>query len=183
SDLVFAAVNGLKPPTVQIAAPPQPRPAPSPRLAIFLAPEIRDGLVTVQDQVDRSVVVLRGDGAFESGAAEVRGSYVAVLSRVADALRETHGVILVRGYTDNIPIRSARYPSNWHLSQARADTVKNILEQRLGQPGRVRAEGRGDADPMAPNDTPAGRALNRRVEITLMLSPVPRESTLEGSQP
>jgi type VI secretion system protein ImpK len=183
SDAVFTAVNNLKPPTVQIAAPPTPRPAPSPRLALFLAPEIRDGLVTVRDEVDRSVVVLRGDGAFESGAAEVRGSYMTVLSRVADALRETHGIILVRGYTDNVPMRSARYPSNWHLSQARADTVKAILEQRLSQPGRVRAEGRGDADPMAPNDTPAGRALNRRVEITLMIPPVPRETTLEGAQP
>jgi type VI secretion system protein ImpK len=184
SDQVFAAVNALKPPTVQIAAPPAPpRPSPAPRLAVFLAPEIRDGLVTVRDEVDRSVVVLRGDGAFESGAADVRDAYLPVLSRVADALRETRGVILVRGYTDNVPMRSARYPSNWHLSQARADTVKDILEKRLAQPDRVRAEGRGDADPMAPNDTPAGRAMNRRVEITLMIPPVARETTLEGAQP
>jgi type VI secretion system protein ImpK len=183
SDAVFTAVSDLKPPTVQIAAPVVPRPAPAPRLAVFLAPEIRDRLVTVRDEVDRSVVVLRGDGAFESGAADIRGPYLPVLSRVADALRETQGTILVRGYSDNIPMRSARYPSNWHLSQARADTVKDILEQRLDQPGRVRAEGRGDADPMVPNDTPAGRALNRRVEITLMVPPVPRDTTLEGTQP
>ncbi|ARP87832.1 DotU family type VI secretion system protein [Bordetella genomosp. 9] len=183
SDAAFAAVSAIKPPTVQVAAPAAHRPAPSPRLALFLAPEIRDGLVTVRDEVDRSVVVLRGDGAFESGSADVRGSYMTVLTRVADALRETQGVILVRGYTDNIPMRSARYPSNWHLSQARADSVKTLLEQRLDRPGRVRAEGRGDADPMAPNDTPAGRALNRRVEITLMIPPVPRETTLEGVQP
>ncbi|MDM9559504.1 MULTISPECIES: DotU family type VI secretion system protein [Bordetella] len=180
SDEVFTAVSALKPPTVQIA--PTRRPAPSPRLAVFLAPEIRDDLVTVRDEVDRSVVVLRGDGLFESGSADVREQYLPVLSRVADALRETEGNILVRGYTDNIPMRGARYPSNWHLSQARADAVKELLEGRLDNPSRVRAEGRGDADPVAPNDTAAGRSRNRRVEITLMVPPVPRAETVEGAQ-
>lgn len=180
SDEVFASVTQLKPPSLQIAQAPPRRPAPSPRLAVFLEPEIRDQLVAVRDEVDRSVVVLRGDGLFESGAAVVRDRYVPVLARVADALRQTQGNILVRGYSDNVPIRTARYPSNWHLSQARADVVKEILEQRLGQQGRVRAEGRGDADPIAPNDTPAGRSANRRVEITLMVPPVPHGETAEG---
>jgi len=180
SDVVFSAVSSLRPPTVQIA--PTRQPAASPRLAVFLAPEIRDDLVTVRDEVDRSVVVLRGDGLFESGAGSVRDQYLPVLSRVADALRQTEGDILVRGYSDNIPIRSARYPSNWHLSQARADAVKDLLEARLNQPNRVRAEGRGDADPVAPNDTAAGRARNRRVEITLMVPPVPRGETVEGAR-
>jgi len=180
SDVVFSAVSNLRPPTVQIA--PTRQPAASPRLAVFLAPEIKDDLVTVRDEVDRSVVVLRGDGLFESGSASVRDQYLPVLSRVADAMRQTEGNILVRGYSDNIPIRSARYPSNWHLSQARADAVKELLEARLNQPNRVRAEGRGDADPVAPNDTAAGRARNRRVEITLMVPPVPRGETVEGAR-
>lgn len=180
SDVVFSAVNSLRPPTVQIA--PTRQPASSPRLAVFLAPEIKDDLVTVRDEVDRSVVVLRGDGLFESGSASVRDQYLPVLSRVADAMRQTEGNILVRGYSDNVPIRSARYPSNWHLSQERADAVKDLLEARLNQPNRVRAEGRGDADPVAPNDTAAGRARNRRVEITLMVPPVPRGETVEGAR-
>ncbi|WP_447922551.1 DotU family type VI secretion system protein [Achromobacter aegrifaciens] len=175
SDAVFASIAKLRPPTVQIAPPAVKRPAPAPRLAVFLAPEIRDQLVSVRDEVDRSVVVLRGDGVFESGASSVRDQYLPVLSRVADALRETQGSILVRGYSDNTPMRSARFPSNWHLSQARADAVKDMLEQRLGQTARVRAEGRGDADPVAPNDTAAGRALNRRVEITVLVPPVAHE--------
>ncbi len=182
SDGVFASISQLKPPAVQIAPAPAPRPAPSPRLAVFLAPEIRDQLVSVRDEVDRSVVVLRGDGVFESGASSVRDQYLPVLSRVADALRETRGNIVVRGYSDNTPIRSARFPSNWHLSQARADAVKDMLEQRLGQTGRVRAEGRGDADPVAPNDTAAGRALNRRVEITVLVPPAPHEQGVEGGR-
>lgn len=180
SDVVFSAISNVRPPTVQIA--PTRQPAASPRLAVFLSPEIRDDLVTVRDEVDRSVVVLRGDGLFESGSASVRGQYLPVLARVADAMRQTDGDILVRGYSDNIPIRSARYPSNWHLSQARADAVKDMLEERLGQPQRVRAEGRGDADPVAPNDTAAGRSRNRRVEITLMVPPVPRGETVEGAR-
>ncbi|MGV2909833.1 DotU family type VI secretion system protein [Achromobacter sp. AGC25] len=182
SDSVFASISQLKPPAVQIAPAVAKRPAPAPRLAVFLAPEIRDQLVSVRDEVDRSVVVLRGDGVFESGASSVRDPYLPVLSRVADALRQTQGAILVRGYSDNTPMRSARFPSNWHLSQARADAVKDMLEQRLGQPGRVRAEGRGDADPVAPNDTAAGRALNRRVEITVLVPPVPHENDGQGGQ-
>jgi len=180
SDVVFTAISSVKPPTVQIA--PTRQPAASPRLAVFLAPEIKDDLVTVRDEVDRSVVVLRGDGLFESGSGAVGDQYLPVLARVADAMRQTQGQILVRGYSDNVPIRSARYPSNWHLSQARADAVKELLEERLNQPGRVRAEGRGDADPVAPNDTAAGRARNRRVEITLMVPPVPRGETVEGAR-
>ncbi len=182
SDLVFASIAKLRPPTVQIAPAAVKRPAPAPRLAVFLAPEIRDQLVSVRDEVDRSVVVLRGDGVFESGASSVRDQYLPVLSRVADALRETQGSILVRGYSDNTPMRSARFPSNWHLSQARADAVKDMLEQRLGQTTRVRAEGRGDADPVAPNDTAAGRALNRRVEITVLVPPVTQEQGGQGGQ-
>src|SRR5690606_1327964 len=76
SDDVFAAVSALRPPTVRVA--PVRGPAPSPRLAVFLAPEIRDDLVTVRDEVDRSVVVLRGDGLFESGSASVREQYLPV---------------------------------------------------------------------------------------------------------
>ena len=179
SDVVFSAISEVKAPTVQVAP---AREADSPRLAVFLAPEIRDDLVTVRDEVDRSVVVLRGDGVFESGAGSVRDQYLPVLSRVADALRQTQGDILVRGYSDNVPMRSARYPSNWHLSQARADAVKELLEHRLNQPSRVRAEGRGEADPVAPNDTAAGRARNRRVEITLMVPPVSRGENIEGAR-
>jgi type VI secretion system protein ImpK len=75
--------------------------------------------------------------------------------------------VLVTGHTDNQPIRSLRYPSNWHLSQDRATAVKTLLPSV--KPERIRAEGRADAEPIEPNATPAGRARNRRVEITLML--------------
>lgn len=178
SDRLFAGIISVKPPTLQIVAPIRPETAipvqlDSPaRLARFLAPEIREDLLTVRDEADRSVVVLRGDGLFESGSDAVRSQYLPVLSRVADALNQTGGNILVSGYSDNVPIKTVRFPSNWELSQARADAVKKMLDARLDNKLRVRAEGKAEADPVAPNDTPANRARNRRVEITLLVSPV-----------
>ncbi|MGH8841097.1 MAG: type VI secretion system protein TssL, long form, partial [Advenella sp.] len=173
SDKLFADVIKIKPPTVQISAPQVKRePVKTDRLAPFLAPEIRENLLTVRDEADRSVIVLRGDGLFESGADAIRSQYLPVLSRVADALNSVQGNILVTGYSDNVPIKTIKYPSNWELSQARADAVKKLLDERLTNKLRVRAEGRGEADPVALNDTPENRARNRRVEITLLVSPV-----------
>jgi type VI secretion system protein ImpK len=65
-------------------------------------------------------------------------------------------------------VLSARFPSNWHLSQARAEAVRDMLAARAGTPGRFSAEGRGDAEPIVPNDTSANRAKNRRVDITVL---------------
>ncbi|MDY0273225.1 MAG: DotU family type VI secretion system protein [Advenella sp.] len=176
SDQLFADIIKVKPPAVHLTAPVMAQPAVpvarTARLAQFLAPEIREDLLTVRDEADRSVVVLRGDGLFESGSDTVRSQYLPVLSRVADALNETSGNILVSGYSDNVPIKTVRFPSNWELSQARADSVKKLLDERLLNKLRVRAEGKAEADPVAPNDTPANRARNRRVEITLLVSPV-----------
>ncbi len=172
SDAVFASIHGLLPEraiAAPVPAPPASTPQRPQRLAGFLEPEIREGLVAVRDEADRSVVILRGDQMFDSGADAVRDRYLPVISRVADALNATSGNILVTGHTDDVPIRSARFPSNWHLSQARADSVKDVLERRLATPNRVRAEGRGSAEPVAPNDSAQNRARNRRVEITLLL--------------
>jgi len=169
SDDLFAAINNLRMPHVQIEAPAPVKPAPQ-RLAKFLENEIREGLVAVHDEADRSVVTLRGDGLFEPASSTVMDRYVTVISRIADALNAVQGNVLVTGYTDNTSIRSLQYPSNWHLSQARADSVKQMLESRLTVPARVRAVGRGAEDPIAPNDTPLNRAKNRRVEITLMVA-------------
>jgi type VI secretion system protein ImpK len=92
------------------------------------------------------------------------------MTRIADALAQVSGSVLVTGHTDNQPIaRSARFPSNWHLSEERARSVRALLVARKVAPERIRAEGRADAEPLVANDTPANRALNRRVEITLVV--------------
>ena len=138
------------------------------RLRPLLENEIARKLVSVEDFQDRSTVTILGDGLFESGSAQIQDQYYPVLAAVSQALDCVEGQIIVTGYTDNQPIQSLNFPSNWHLSQARADAVKEILLNYVKNGGtRIRSEGRGSTDPVAPNDTLENRAKNRRVEITL----------------
>ena len=171
SDATYSAVSSLRVPNVQIAPPALSK---TPRLARFLEPEIRQGLVTVTDEADRSTVRLRGDSFFGSGSAEPMAQSLPVLVRIGQALAEVKGEVLITGHSDNQPIRSMRYPSNWHLSAARADAVKAALVA-LVDPARMRSDGKADAEPVAPNDSPANRARNRRVEIVLLSPPEARQ--------
>ncbi|BCG01805.1 hypothetical protein PPGU19_063730 (plasmid) [Paraburkholderia sp. PGU19] len=169
SDRVFAALHGVRvapQPLAAKAAPPPP--ALAPKLSQFLAPEIAQGLVTVAELPDRTVVEIKGDGLFASGSAELESSYLPLIQRIGDALKDVPGNVVVAGHTDNQRLLSARFPSNWHLSQARADVVRDMLAARTGTPKRFEAEGRGDTEPIAPNDSPANRAKNRRVDITIL---------------
>ena len=146
-----------------------PPPAAAPRLSGFLKPEIDAGLVEVRDLADRSIIVIRGDGLFDPGSAKLADRVRPLMDRIADELQRTPGQILVTGHTDNQPIRSVRYPSNWHLSQDRAQAVKELLSTKV-KPERIRSEGLADTQAVADNATPSGRAKNRRVEITLRLA-------------
>lgn len=166
SDDVFTALRGYDVKTAAVAAP-APPPA-APRLAGLLDNDIKAGLIQVNDLADRSVVVIKGDGLFGPGSAEVSSELRPLVLRIAEALQRMKGSVLVTGHTDNQPIRSLRFPSNWHLSQARAEAFRNLLAERV-EPARLRAEGRADAEAVADNATPAGRAKNRRVEVTLMV--------------
>jgi len=173
SDPLFDAMN-----RIGVAAPQAPAPAPAPAaapmraaaatLSTFLAPEIRQGLVSVREGADRSIVTINGDNLFASGSATLDPAYESLIARIADALKRVSGKVVVTGHTDDQRLLSTRYPSNWHLSQARADSVRAMLAALTGTPARFSAEGRGDVEPLASNDTPAGRAKNRRVEITLL---------------
>jgi type VI secretion system protein ImpK len=166
----FSMLAALDAKAAQVAAvtPPPPPVAPKPRLAGFLKPEIDAGLVQVQDLADRSIVIIKGDGFFEPGSAVVSGRVLPLLGRIAQALNDTPGRVLITGHTDNQPIRTLRYPSNWHLSQDRADAVKAEVGKTV-KPERMRAEGRADSEAVADNGSPQGRAKNRRVEITLFV--------------
>lgn len=167
SDPVFASVHSIRLPA---AAPlPVQPPASRPRLAQFLEPEIREGLVSVRDELNKSVVTIKGDGFFAPGSAEVSGRVVRVVERIGQALLEHPGKVLVSGHTDSVPIRTARFPSNWHLSQERAQSVQAILA-RVVPANRLQAEGRAESEPVDSNETAQGRERNRRVEITLFSS-------------
>jgi type VI secretion system protein ImpK len=165
SDATYNAISALRVPNPQVA-PPVVK-APVPRLARFLDPEIKEGLVSVTDEADRSIVRLHGDTFFASGSADPTALALPVLRRIGDALTQVPGEVLITGHSDKQPIRSLRYPSNWHLSMARAQAVMSALAARV-EPERMRADGRADAEPIAPNDTPENRARNRRVEIVLI---------------
>jgi len=178
SDPVFGAIQGLRltPPVT-----PTLQPAPKPRLAQYLQPDIKANLVRVSDEVDRSVVTIRGDGLFATGSATLVPEREALMVRIAEALALVPGNVLVTGHTDNQPIaRSARFPSNWHLSEERAKNVRDLLVANKVAPDRIRAEGRADAEPVVANDTATNRALNRRVEVTLFVA---RSADASASRP
>ena len=179
SDLAFAELNGLPPqgavivPRVAVAPPPPPPPAIvesqlAPKLRTFLAPEIKAGLVQVFEDPQATTVRLINRNMFGSGSGTLNPSYLPLLGRIGDALQDEKGPVLVNGYTDNQPIHTVQFPSNWQLSQTRADAVAKVIEARLSDPRRVRAVGKGDADPIASNATAEGRQTNRRTEIVLM---------------
>lgn len=173
SDPVFSKILAIRaktlarPALVVVTPPAEPV---KPRLAGFLDPEIKAGLVAVADYGDRSVITVRGEGFFEPGSTVVADSAKTLLVRIGSALNSVPGNVLITGHTDNQPIRSARYPSNWHLSQERAQTVLQMLASNGVQAARMKSEGRADSEPVSSNDTPAGRAKNRRVEITLYVA-------------
>lgn len=136
-------------------------------LAEFLKKEIEEGLVSVHNSNERSTITLLGDGIFPPGSISISKRYEMILSRIAQELNQLSGQIKILGHTDNQPIRSVRFPSNWHLSKERANSVKQFLITKGISPNRLSAEGRSDTQPIASNNSVEGRARNRRVEIIL----------------
>jgi type VI secretion system protein ImpK len=156
---------------VAVVPPPPPPPAPGPQfldtLRTFLAPEIKQGLVAVLGTEQAPLVRIRNRGLFGSGRAVVESGFIPLLQRIGEALKTEKGHVTVIGYTDNQPIHTVQFPSNFQLSTARAEAAKAIIAKALGDPSRITAEGRADADPVASNATPEGREANRRIEVLL----------------
>lgn len=138
-------------------------------LAQLLSDPIAKRALEVRNDGGAETVVLR-EGLFASGSADVEAAAVPLLETVAQALDGLSGPVLVTGHTDNVPIRTLRFPSNWQLSKERAEAVRDILARTVAA-DRLTAEGRADTEPLVANDTAAHRALNRRVEIKLLPSP------------
>ena len=92
------------------------------------------------------------------------------------------GAVQINGHTDNVPIRGMRrFPSNYELSQARADVVRSMIDSRLAARDRTRSQGQAESMPIDVNTTPEGRAKNRRVEVTLLVPPAERDRELANS--
>ncbi|HET6340378.1 MAG TPA: OmpA family protein [Polyangiales bacterium] len=130
---------------------------------------IESGKLKVKIVRGRMVVELSENILFDSGRADLKKEGQDALTEVATVLAAIQDRdFQIAGHTDNIPIKSAKFPSNWHLSTARALTVGTYLADHGVPPVRLSAAGYADTQPAAPNDTPEGRQQNRRIEIVLM---------------
>jgi len=144
---------------------------PAPRMSEQLTAEIARGEVAVTDAPGMSTIVVRSDRLFASGSARLEAGIEPVIRRIAEALERVPGTVLVTGHTDDVPIRTARFPSNWELSTERAASVVKLMAGEIKDPARLRAEGLADSAPVTPNDSAANRARNRRVTIILRSAP------------
>lgn len=134
----------------------------------LLAPDIAADRVTIESDAQSAIVRVAGDGLFASGSDRVSPEFRPVVERIASAILQVPGQVLVTGHSDNVPIFSARFASNWHLSEARARSVVEILTEDAAYEDRYSFEGRADTEPLADNATAEGRARNRRVDIAVM---------------
>lgn len=171
--------TGVAPELERKAPPPpptitQPKIAPPPgesqvdKLSKFLEPEIIEGLVTVSENANTVSINIAGGGMFPPASDRLKPEYLNTIERVATALNDEPGSIIIAGHSDSDPIRTQRFPSNTHLSLARAQSVMRIIVGRIDDPARLSAEGRADKEPIADNSTRAGKAKNRRIEIILV---------------
>ncbi len=139
-------------------------------LVASLKKELESGQIQVQQMRDGLSVNVAQEILFASGSASLDKSGTEVLKRVAEQLKETNYQIVVTGHTDNKPIGTglvSRYPTNWELAGARAASVVRLFGDSGIQPGRLLAVSMGETHPVSPNDTPEGRAKNRRIEIRM----------------
>jgi type VI secretion system protein ImpK len=171
SDPVFEELAKLPPlpgVTTAVAAPATP---PAQAKSAFLAREVAEGLCTVKETEQSYLVTLKATGMFASGSATIEPRYVDALRRIGDQIEKEPGQVQVIGHSDNVPIRTIQFPSNFALSEARAKAAAAIIASRLTSPDRVTAQGRGDTQPVESNASPAGREANRRIEVTLIKAP------------
>jgi chemotaxis protein MotB len=130
--------------------------------------QIRDQRVRVQRKGNAIEVEISTDILFGSGVAALAPAALPPLSHLADALRSWPNAIRVEGHTDDRPIGTLAFPSNWELSAARAASVVRLFTQRGVAPQRLAVIGYGEQRPVQPNTTPAGRNANRRVVVVIL---------------
>jgi chemotaxis protein MotB len=137
-------------------------------LALRLKAQIDAGDIQVVVRDGRMVVMLPNDVLFDTGRTEIKRAGQESLKAIAGVLRsEPERHFQVAGHTDNVPIHTDRFPSNWELSTGRALRVMHFLKEQGVPAASLSAAGYADVDPIAPNDASEGRKQNRRTEITL----------------
>jgi chemotaxis protein MotB len=137
-------------------------------LADRLGAGIARGDIDIETRARRIVVRIRERGSFASGSAELAPEYRGLMREFRDVLAAQQGAIAVQGHTDDLPITTARFRSNWELSSARAVSVaEQLLDGGVLDPRRLSVTGFADTRPLVANDSRESRARNRRVEIVI----------------
>lgn len=138
------------------------------RLTTRLAASIHAHAVAVEMRSDGLVISLREAGFFNSGSAAPKPIAQPTLSEIVAEIAPTSFDVRIEGHTDNVPIHNSAFDSNWDLSTARAVSIARlVLDMHTIDPVRISAAGYAEFHPVAPNDTEAGRALNRRVDLVV----------------
>ncbi len=134
-----------------------------------LADAIEDGLLEVEAFADRVLIRIREKGSFGSGEAQLKKEFFPILKLIADVLNQRDGLFIIAGHTDDIPIETKQFRSNWDLSAGRAASVVHYFI-RYGDidPERMEIRALADNEPIVPNDSWDNRAQNRRVEISVL---------------
>jgi chemotaxis protein MotB len=145
-----------------------------------LDPEIRRREVAMSMRREGLVVSLREMGFFDSGSATIRPGSLDAIARLAEVLKQRPENLRIEGHTDNIPIHTARFASNWELSTSRATDLIQLLITKYGiPPSHLSAAGYGEFHPVVSNGTPDGRAQNRRLDVVI-LAPFPSLNQPQG---
>ncbi len=133
-----------------------------------LAQEIGQGLVSVETDDLEIIIRINEKGSFPSGTAVLKSGFEPVMEKITSAVNNAEGIVHVAGHTDDIPISTDWYRSNWELAAGRAVTVADYMLKIKGtDPNRIVVEGYADTKPLVPNDSAENRAKNRRVEIII----------------
>ncbi len=143
----------------------------------FMVDEIDQNMVSVETDLARVVIRIHEKGSFPSGGADFNLEFMPIMEKITAVVNGSVGTVTVAGHTDDIPIKSGLYRSNWELSAARAVTIaQSLLADDSVDQNRLIIEGHAETVPIAENDTPEGRAANRRVEIILTQGEMPQDS-------
>jgi chemotaxis protein MotB len=134
-----------------------------------LAEDLRSGRMELLEDGRGLVLSIPEASAFEIGSADLSGAAQQAIGRLAGSLRQVDNPVLIEGHTDDVPIHSARFRSNWDLSTARATAVVQwLIERERIEAARLSAAGYGEFHPRVPNDSAAARARNRRVDVVIL---------------
>ncbi|MBX5435935.1 MAG: OmpA family protein [Alicyclobacillaceae bacterium] len=141
------------------------------QLALYIRQHHLENNVEILNQARGVQITLRDVVLFDTGQAVIKPAARKILDGLVPFLRQVNNPIVIEGYTDNQPIHTAKFPSNWELSGARAIGVVRYLIARGVAPSRLSGVGYGQYHGVAPNDTPAHRQMNRRINIVILREP------------